>query len=385
MRRRRHISVVLFFTRDIALRTWVNGGMFEREVALYRRLQDRGVQFSFVTYGDESDLCYGERIRGIRICAAPGGPRRYDGRNPLEWVPPDVLAQAHLIKTNQTCGAEFAVAAARRRGKPLIARCGYMWSEAEARRHGVESRAARRSREIEELAFTAANRIVVTTDTMRADVAQRFPDLAERIRVIPNYVDTNLFRPAEAPATGRRLCFVGRLNQAEKNLRALVEAVRGLDVHLDLIGDGELRGELELEAARNPRIRLLGTVPHPRLPFYLQQSAAFVLPSFHEGHPKALMEAMACGLPVIAADVPGVNDVVQHEQTGWLGAPTADGLRAGIRAVLGDPARAAKLGRTARESVVRNYALERIVDMELGLYQEVMAGARRAECTTSAR
>jgi glycosyltransferase involved in cell wall biosynthesis len=254
----------------------------------------------------------------------------------------------------------------------------------EAHRYGVESRAACRSREVEALAFHAADRIVVTTSTMQANVAARFPELRERVRVVPNYVDTDLFRPAEAPTTGRRLCFVGRLNQAQKNLRSLIEAVRGLVVELDLIGDGELRGELEQEAARNPRIHVLGTVPHRRLPLHLQQSTAFVLPSFHEGQPKALIEAMACGLPVIAADVPGVNDVVQHDRTGWLGTTTADGLRAGIQTVLRDLALAARLGRSAREFVVRNYALDAIVDVELRLYQEVVAGARGPKCTASA-
>ena len=367
------LRVVLFFTRGVSLRTWDKGGMFAREVALYKRLQERGVHVTFVTYGDEGDLEYADRIPGITICCNQSqAPPPKDGELP-DWLDADAMRSADLIKTNQTDGAEIALRAARRFEKPLIARCGYMWSEFLARQHGEDSPQARRSRDIEQRVFHAANRVVVTTEAMKTSIVARFASLAGRVHVIPNYVDVRRFRPARDGQTRpNRLCYVGRLEQVQKNLRSLVAAIRDLDVEVDVIGDGPLRSELEAESAADPRLRLLGNLPNDRLPEHISTCAAFVLPSFYEGHPKALIEAMACGVPVIGTDVPGIRDVIRHGVTGWLCGTEADSLRAAIRTVLGDPCLAARLARNARQFVMEHYALDRIVELELAMYRETL-------------
>ena len=71
------LRLVLFFTRGVSLRTWDQVGMFEREVAIYQRLQEHGVQMAFVTYGDASDLRYAGRIPGIRILCNRWGLSRW--------------------------------------------------------------------------------------------------------------------------------------------------------------------------------------------------------------------------------------------------------------------------------------------------------------------
>ena len=87
-----------------------------------------------------------------------------------------------------------------------------------------------------------------------------------------------------------------------KNVFSLVEAMKGIsEAKLYLIGDGPLRRPLEqkLREEKVSNIVLLGTVPHKSLPTELNKSEIFVLPSLYDGSPRALIEAMACGLPVI--------------------------------------------------------------------------------------
>ena len=374
MRDGKSIELALFFTRGLSLRAWDECGMFSRELAIYRRLMDRGVRITFVTYGDESERRYADRLGGVRICCNDGRlpPERYAADIPR--LHEEALRSVDLIKTNQTPGADTALHAAGTLGKPLIARCGYLWSEFADMQSGPDSPAAVESRRVEDVVFHAADRVVVTTPAMKANIVGRFPDLASLVHVVPNYVDTDVFRPAdERPVGSGRLCYVGRLEQVQKNVRVLIDAVRDLDVQVDIIGDGPLRREFEEEAIRNPRLRIVGKVPNERLPEHLRACEAFVFPSVLEGHPKTLIEAMACGLPVIAADVPGVNNVVEHGRTGWLGAPTAEGLRAGIQTVLGDRSLADRLARNARRFVLEQYALDRVVEMELAGYREVLS------------
>lgn len=367
------VSLILFFTRGVSLKTWDDGGMLEREVALYRALRPNLRDITFVTYGDDRDLQYADRLDGIQILC-----NRW--RLPERWYIflvsrfyPWFWRGAVVMKSNQVQGADIALQAAGRFGKKFIARCGYLYSYIMENRHGSESPQARRASALEEQVFSAADRVVVTTFAMRQAVMQRYQLPEERVLVIPNYVDTRLFCPS--PDGGRyakRVCYVGRLDD-EKNPAVLLEAVKGLDVELVIVGNGSLGERLRMEAGKNGLpVRFLGTVAHRQLPEILNSAAAFVLPSRYEGHPKALLEAMGCGLPVIGTDVPGVRELIRHRETGYLCGSSPGEIRAAIQEVLADGELRARMGRSAREFVVEHFAMEKIMGMELALLQDLV-------------
>jgi glycosyltransferase involved in cell wall biosynthesis len=334
------LSLVLFFTRGMSLGVWDECGLFSREVALYRRLQERGVRVAFITYGDAGDLHYAEQLPGLTICCNRWGlPLRWYELL-LPWLHRCVLGQADLLKTNQMNGADIALRCARRWRKPLLARCGYLWSKNESLEWGSASRPACKALAVE--------------------------------------VDTERFAPrGRRPGNPPRLCFVGRLSP-EKNLESLIRAVEGLGVELEIIGQGPLREKLTAMAADNPKVRFIGTVPHHQLPERLNQGTAFVLPSLYEGHPKTLIEAMACGLPVIGTAVSGISEVIRHREAGWLCPTDVESLRAAICTVLADPDLQERLGRNAREHVLSHYALDRVVEMELETYRNILCEGGRS-------
>jgi glycosyltransferase involved in cell wall biosynthesis len=370
------VRVTLFFTRGVGLRLWDARGMLSREVALYRRLQEQGVEVGFVTYGGADDLAYAERLGGIRVlCNRRGWPQALYART-LCWLHGAWLSGTDLVKSNQTNGAEVALRAARRWGKPLVARFGYMWSDHAAHEHGPASRVARRARRVEAKVFAAAERIVVTTEAMRRDVGRRVPVAVGRTVVIPNYVDTTAFHPGEGPRDDRAIIFVGRLSH-QKNVAALLEAMESLDCTVTLIGDGELGKELRSRFRElDSKVRWLGNVPNAALPGHLNRATVFVLPSLYEGHPKALLEAMACGVAVVGADSPGIREVIRHGETGWLCGTDPASLRGAIREVLSRPQLREEFGRNARRYVEEHVCLDRVVALELALYREVI-GSRR--------
>jgi glycosyltransferase involved in cell wall biosynthesis len=345
--------------------------MFEREVALYRRLQERGAQIGFVTYGGAADLTYADRLPGIRIlCNHWGLPERL-----YEWALPSLhgshLRRASLFKTNQTNGAEVALRSARLFRKPLIARCGYMWSDFVVRQHGLNSATARRAFEMETKVFSSADRIVVTTDAMQQNIIRRIPSATKRIVVIPNYVDTDVFHPFGGDQDEKRVIFVGRLTP-QKNVTALLEAIEPLEVELSIIGVGELRPELQDRfGSMSGRLHWLGNVPNSDLPTYLNRAALFVLPSHYEGHPKAMIEAMACGLPVLGADSPGIRELIRHGETGWLCGTDSSSIRMAIEELMAMPQLRTELGKSARQWVMEEFALDRIAQIEFGLLTEV--------------
>ena len=148
------------------------------------------------------------------------------------------------------------------------------------------------------------------------------------IQMLPNGVDTNRYQPApigERKTSGPetlRLLFVGRIVH-QKGLDLLFNALatQPVTVTADIIGDGPERAELVRQAADlgiTNRVRFLGWLSREALSVHLQAADAFVFPSREEGMPNAVLEAMACGLPVIATDVRGMGEVVMDGETGWL-------------------------------------------------------------------
>lgn len=364
--------LVLFFTRGVSLRTWSMVGMLDREVALYRRLCSWGFRVSFVTYGDESDLVYAPGLDGIRILCNRDGLALEAYENTLLSLHKAALGHADVFKTNQTYGSEIALAAATKFRKPLVARCGYMWSWNAEREYGRSSVEASEARRVEEKVFSVADRVVITTQAMKLDIMNRIPSAASKVVIIPNYVDTDLFRPYGRRGDPRTLLFVGRIAK-EKNLESLLEAIRPLEVKLILIGEGKLRPELQGRFdSMDGRVSWEGNVPNATLPDYFNGSGIFVLPSHYEGHPKVLVEAMACGMPVIGADSPGIRELIEHEKTGFLCGTDPRDIRIAIEHLTSQPELCEELGKNARKFVRERYSLHKILEMELALLQEVI-------------
>lgn len=218
---------------------------------------------------------------------------------------------------------------------------------------------------------------------------------AARLWPIANGVDLERLRPVDA---GRRAAlrrelglpagplalYAGRL-VPEKGLDVLLAAwpavlreVRG--AHLALVGAGEQREALEAQAAG---LGLAGRVSfvggRDEVAPLLQAADLFVLPSYAEGLPVALLEAMACGLPAVATAVDGTADVLEDGVTGRLVPPgDAAALAAGLVEGLTSPV-APAWGERGRDHVARRYSLEQVVGRYLDLYRAVAPRFARAE------
>jgi len=136
------------------------------------------------------------------------------------------------------------------------------------------------------------------------------------------YLQDALFQTsgARTAASNRhlRLINTAMMHNHSKGHLVLLEAMaelrrRGVDFHLTLIGDGTLRGEFETQAAKlglAESVRFLGLVDADSVAAHIAQHDLFVLPSYQEGMPRAMLEAMAAGTPVIASNVGGISEVL---------------------------------------------------------------------------
>ena len=154
--------------------------------------------------------------------------------------------------------------------------------------------------------------VVANSEGLKQLALKTTPEL--NIKVICNGVDTEQFYPFQKKSTGDKLKMIstGRLIE-RKGYRYLIEALKGNNyVELTLIGEGNLSKELKSLALSNKvDVKFPGYIAHEQLPKYLNEADVFVLPSLNEGMANSLLEAMACGLPVIVTDTGGSKELVQ--------------------------------------------------------------------------
>ena len=170
----------------------------------------------------------------------------------------------------------------------------------------------------------------------------------EKVTVLRNGIDTDLFHPVERPAaraalglTRPTLISVGGLIPRKRN-HLTIDAMRLLDnVDLIIVGEGPQHGALQGQIDRlglGDRVRLLGPRPHGELALYYGAADAMVLASSREGWANVLLEAMACGTPVVASRIPGNPEVVRAAEAGLIvDDNTAEGIAASVRALFANP------------------------------------------------
>jgi glycosyltransferase involved in cell wall biosynthesis len=207
----------------------------------------------------------------------------------------------------------------------------------------------------------------------------------DRFRIVHCGVDPHQFRHIEVRRQARKLLYAGRL-AAEKGLPVLFESLKLLGqekyvFELTLVGDGIERKYLE-ELARQmgiaDRLVFAGFASQDGVRDYLLQSDIFILPSFAEGVPVSLMEAMACGVPVIATHVGGIAELVEHGETGLL-VPASDAvaLRDAIARYLNDFGLREKVSRQGRDKVMSDFNLDNEVDKLAQLFRSHAGGAEK--------
>ncbi|MBW4981168.1 glycosyltransferase family 4 protein [Mameliella sp. CS4] len=202
----------------------------------------------------------------------------------------------------------------------------------------------------------------------------------DRFHIVHCGVDPDRYTPAPHRGEDTHLLFVGRL-AGVKGVPILIEALRGLapdtpNLRLTIIGDGPDRAALESQAQGLP-ITFTGYQSQSEVAETLATADLFVLPSFAEGVPVVLMEAMASYVPVITTRIAGVPELVAQGTSGLLVAPgDASGLRDAIKALADDPARRLRMGAEGRAKVETEFNITREAGWLSALFRDYAAGRK---------
>jgi len=246
---------------------------------------------------------------------------------------------------------------------------------------------------IEWWATYEADRVIVTSGAMKHEVCDHFHLPWEKVTVIPNAIDVSKFnvsvdrwavraRYGVQPHEKLVLC-VGRL-VPQKGIEYLLQAVPRVawshsGVKFVLVGEGWYRDHLQYVAhstGQGWRVRFTGFVPDSELAALLASADVLVVPSVYEPFGIVALEGMAAGVPVVASQVGGLTEVVEHDRTGVLVYPRSpESIAWGIGHVLSNPDHARWLVGNAREVVQKAYSWEAIAMRTADLYKELVGAA----------
>ena len=285
--------------------------------------------------------------------------------------------QPHIVHT-RNWGAMEAIPAARLAGVPIV-----IHSE-----HGYEvgtlAGLPYRQRLFRQMAYAMADRVFTVSRELREFHSRQVWLGADRISVIQNGVDTQRFSPSpgvrqrvrqELGFPSERLVIggVGRMVPIKDYgtlLKAAAELLkRGVNLHLLLVGKGPEFESLQRQgiALLKDRVSFVGA--SDRVPELLNAMDIFVLPSFGEGMSNTLLEALACGLPLLATRVGGNPEVIEDGRSGWLfSAGDAEDLSRRLEALAAKPEIRGALGAAARVRATTVFSLEGMIERYRSLY-----------------
>lgn len=359
------------------------GGAEKQLQQLAPRLNDLGFEIHILTR-HEAGLARFERIEGIPVYRLPAsGPKAWaavmftlSALWTLLRIRPDVV-HAHELLTP----ASIAVLFKRIRRRPVLVKILRGGGRGDIfkfkRRPFWKSDLKRMIREVDAF-LVISQEIDEELSALHIPREKRIllPNGVNVVRCLPVSEDQKrkLRAVLSLPAQAKIVMYAGRL-VPEKRVDHLLKIwddlrTRFPTAHLLVVGEGEEKDRLV--GMNVDGVQFTGRVPDA-VP-YLQASDLFVLPSSTEGLSNSMLEAMSCGLPVLATTVGGAPDVIEHGKSGWLIPPEdVDALQQGLETLLEDQALRFTLGSNGRQRILSNFSLDSVAGHLADLYQNLLA------------
>ena len=371
-------------TNNISLKDWQNNGQVYREKLYFKKFLKNGYKLSLITFGNNKDL----KIVNSKINIIPlyGNIKKYKNKILNFFLNywrlnfyKRLILEIDLLKTNQLSSSILAILICFLYKKKLLLRVGYeplmnykiMLTNNYLRK--IENKKNFYQLKLFFLgliSYKFSSHIICTSEKQRDFISRNFFISESKISIIPNWIDTKKFSPLYSQNNRNGVLYVGRL-EPEKNPKILVESMIGINKKLTLIGSGSLKYEIiNLAKKYNVEIEIINPVPNHELVNYYRECSVYIIPSFYEGNPKTLLEAMACGCAVIGSNVIGIKEIIKKE-IGFLFNDVSE-LRDAMRKIFNDQAKARLMGNRARKYIEKNNNIDKCLKKEISLISKLL-------------
>lgn len=368
------MTVIILFTYGISLVNWQDTGLLNRELKIYERLATKyNLTFKLLTFGDESDLDIAipsERIEIVPIYT-------FIKKSKIETInyikslfigfqfKKLSIDKYSTIKTNQLWGAWIGIVLKLASRSRLIVRTGYDL---------LTFKTLQKKNPYKIFLFKVLTRIslkysdcyVVTSNRDKEFLQLLFPKYKNKLIVIKNYVEITQQKNL---LNNEKIISVGRLEK-QKNYEYLIKEISNSNWSLDIVGEGTQKESLnQLIKDHKSNTNLIGAMDNTNLLKKLTEYKLYVSSTLYEGNPKSILEAMAAGCIVIAPNVIGVAEIIDHGVNGFLYELKENELSNFLKSV--NDYKLDEISKMAKRYILENHDINIISEKEYSLYAKL--------------
>lgn len=369
--------LLLIMTPNMSLSGWSRTGQLSRELDIYARLcASLDLKLMIFSYGrsDQRYLPDGSEITLLEMPAWISARLPFRLQNLIYHLLCPLIFYPHfkkvaLAKTNQFASAKLGLLLRLCFAIPLMVRMGYY--------HGHINPPSWMKALVEKSVFRLCQGILLTSIEAQGYLASRYGIKKEKMATILNSIDLQRFSPSTAKKE-YDVIFVGRLAEV-KNMNLLLCFLRATSLKVHIIGSGAYAKDIEQLSQARENISWSRRVDNAELCQYYNRSRAFLLISKYEGNPKSLLEAMACGVPCVGTDVPGIRECISQGQTGLLISPTLHSISAALEMLLTDKHLSSQISEKALIWAGQHCDMQTNIHAEVKFYKKLGYGFIQSE------
>ena len=368
------MTVIILFTYGISLVNWQDTGLLNRELKIYERLASKyNLTFKLLTFGDESDLDISIPTEMIQIVPIYAFIKKSNSKT-VNYIKSLFIGfrfkklsieKYSIIKTNQLWGAWIGIILKLATKSKLLVRTGYDLLTFKT----LQEKAPYKIflfKVLTRISLKYSDYYVVTSDRDKKFLYSLFPKYQNKLIVIKNYVETTRQRNL---LNNDKIISVGRLEK-QKNYEYLIREISNSDWTVDIVGEGTQKESLnELIKDNESKVNLIGAMENTNLLKKLTEYKLYISSTLYEGNPKSILEAMAAGCIVVAPNVIGVAEIIDHGVNGFLYELKENELSNFLKNV--NDYKLNEISEMAKKYILENHDINIISEKEYSLYAKL--------------
>jgi len=370
------VLIALFFTYNYSLKTWSDSGILLKELEIYEMLNRKhGIKFKFITYGYKDEESYIKKFDFIEIIPI----YEYISKSKFKLINyiksflipfkiKSLLADVTLFKQHQLLGSWVSILSKFINKKPLIIRTGYdMFLFSIYEKKSMRIKFLYYFLTLLSLRFANLYTIASTSDSNKLRKYFKY----SKVKIRRNWIkEVKNIKNLDKRHSDRVLS-VGRLEK-QKNYSYLIDSLSNSKYSIDIVGKGSLKESLKKESGeKNVKLKLLDPIENESLLEVYQDYKYFILTSFYEGNPKALIEAMSSGCIVLASNIENNSEIIDNYINGILVGEGLDSISNALDWLDENPDKASQISTNATNFIHENYLLSDLVEKEYEDYKNL--------------
>jgi len=371
-------------TYGYSLKTWNDSSALDREAKYFNYLSDKhGIKFYIVTYGDESDLIYSDMFTNSKIIPIYKykklfNIKLFDYINSLTFakkIEKLISENIDIIKQNQLLGFWISYMYKKKINNKLFLRTGYdMYLFSIHDKKNIIKKKLYKYLTNFGLRFSDIYTVSSISDFDFLNKSFNFKK--DKLKILRNWIDSNEY--LEINNREEAFVSVGRL-EYQKNYEYLIKEISNLGKPLTIYGEGSEKNNLKnLSNKLNVQLQIINNIPNENLINELKKIKYFIIPSYFEGNPKSLLEAMSVGCVVFASNIKNHSEIISNGEDGFLFDLKDDSLKNQLTQVINNEEVSNKnidlISQNAVKNINKNYAMEIIANQEIKIISEVVDG-----------